>query len=201
MGSVLWLLAALFFGILAGRHFFTDTGGMKGDFSRFLPDDSSSLLKALGYGLTALLLLTLLVGAINEGPQVFFPILILGLWLLAPIKVYLDAKERGARAVAWALLTLIMPLAFFGYLVARPDRPRSCARCGVRLREEFAVCPYCGPQAGMTCVGCRAPLEPDWIYCPFCHMKTPSGSSDERDGDSGYGGDPFDTPLKVIGVP
>ncbi|MBW3625272.1 MAG: zinc ribbon domain-containing protein [Armatimonadetes bacterium] len=140
-----------------------------GEMERLIPADVQSTVKAIVIALGSLVLLFLISVIFSEGPEAFVPFFFISLWLLTTTWVYLDAKERGGRAKAWAMLTFFtFVFGLCGYLITRPEKPRACPRCAYKLRDEFVVCPYCGPQAGLSCVHCQAVLEPTWRYCPYC---------------------------------
>ena len=96
-------------------------------------------------------------------------------WVLLPLWVVRDARSRGGRAWAWGLMTLFTNiLGLFSYLVARPEALKECHRCGFMLREDYSVCPYCGPDSRRSCSACQGTLEPDWRYCPYCQATVSS---------------------------
>ena len=160
------------------------------DLRRMLPVDRQGQLNTftLGAGFLVALYVFVLLTTHEEMFPPFFLLFFLPTW------VYLDARERGGRALAWGLLTLFtQPLGFAAYLITRPEKPRSCPRCDYKLRDEFTVCPYCGPQAGLTCGNCQAVLEPTWRYCPYCQVSVtpPDPASPATDRPSPYGGEPM----------
>ena len=180
-------VTALFFlviiggvGLAAGITFGRSGHHLTPDLDRFVPKDPQTAIKLVAIAIGAVLGLSLLSSLMENGSEDLFPFLFITYWLLIPTLVYLDARERGShsRARAWAFLTLFTNvLGLAGYLITRPEKPRSCPRCQTRFHEGFTVCPYCGPQAGLNCVSCQSALEPDWRYCPFCQTAvTPEDS-------------------------
>ncbi|HEY3283855.1 MAG TPA: zinc ribbon domain-containing protein [Armatimonadota bacterium] len=164
------------------------------DFSRLLPPERDRKGSALLWFACVFALLFLLALARNlgsphsadAGSWMFFAYSGFGFCMAA--WVYQDARERGGRASAWAGMVLVTNVfGLVGYFISRPERPRTCMRCGFRLREEYVVCPYCGPQAGLTCLSCQGVLEPDWQYCPYCQVPT-SPPMDSMGGGGGIAG-------------
>lgn len=144
-----------------------------------LPPFSHDILAAFAGLAAASYVLCLLASIANPYMEqlltpVGVPALIL-YWLLLPLWVFFDARQRGHRPWAWSLMALFTNvLGLLGYLIVRGERPRACRRCGYRLRKEFVACPYCGPASGRACSGCQALLEPDWNFCPFCQTQAPA---------------------------
>jgi len=99
----------------------------------------------------------------------------LGLWLLLPSWVYVDARARGVRrAVLWSFLTaLSLLVGLVAYLIARPEHLRAldCPGCGKDV-DGGPFCPHCGRDLSAAfCAACRYPLKPDWVYCPACRTE------------------------------
>jgi hypothetical protein len=108
-------------------------------------------------------------GALGTG------IALVGLWLLLPSWVFVDARARGVRRAAlWAFLTaLSLAVGLVVYLIARPEHPRTlpCPGCGKEV-DGGAYCPHCGRDLSAAfCAACRYPLKPDWSYCPTCRTE------------------------------
>jgi len=104
-----------------------------------------------------------------------------GLWLLLPSWVFVDARARGVRrAPLWAFLTaLSLAIGLVVYLIARPEHPvtLTCPGCGKDV-DGGAYCPHCGRDLTTAfCATCRYPLKPDWVFCPACRTEIrPQGS-------------------------
>jgi hypothetical protein len=99
----------------------------------------------------------------------------IGLWLLLPSWVFVDARSRGVRrAPLWAFLTaLSLAIGLVAYLIARPEHSRSltCPGCGKDV-DHGAYCPHCGRDLSAAfCATCRYPLKPDWSFCPACRTE------------------------------
>jgi hypothetical protein len=100
---------------------------------------------------------------------------VLGLWLLLPSWVFVDARSRGVRrAPLWAFLTaLSLAIGLVVYLIARPEHPGTltCPGCGKDV-DGGAYCPHCGRDlTAAFCATCRYPLKPDWAFCPACRTE------------------------------
>jgi RNA polymerase subunit RPABC4/transcription elongation factor Spt4 len=111
----------------------------------------------------------LLMSVDDHDARPFAAMSLIAYWMLLPAWVYADAKQRRERAWAWGLMTLFTNvMGLISYLIIRPDVSNECKRCGYKLKEDFVVCPYCGPEAGRACSNCHAMLELDWVFCPYC---------------------------------
>ena len=57
--------------------------------------------------------------------------------------VYGDAKRRGMRPGAWALVAALVPnaLGFVAYFLLRDPLLRACGGCGATSRRDLAFCP------------------------------------------------------------
>lgn len=184
LGFLFFFMLAGALGFVIGQLYQHKGRSLLDDVTSRLPSDMQSTVRATLLALGAMLGLFFLAVLADEGPEAFIPFFFISLWLLTTTWVYLDARERGGRAKAWALLTFFtFVFGLCGYLITRPDKPRACPRCAFKLREEFVVCPYCGPQAGLSCSHCQATLDSTWRYCPYCQTRviedapedTPSG--------------------------
>jgi RNA polymerase subunit RPABC4/transcription elongation factor Spt4 len=157
------------FAFVMGRNFQREGQMIPHRVRRYLPRDRRNLVGALTVGSLAL---SALFSGFNRYDGTPYPLFFFSLatyWLLLPYWVYLDAKSRGTRAWAWALMALFTNvMGLCSYLISRPERATVCSRCGYKLREDFIACPYCGPEAGKSCPHCNSMLDLDWNYCPFC---------------------------------
>ncbi len=70
----------------------------------------------------------------------------LSYWLLTAIAIFLDARRRGERALAWGMIALAANLVGLGaYLLVRGTGPRApCHSCGRPLQATWNYCPHCG---------------------------------------------------------
>jgi len=90
-------------------------------------------------------------------------------WLLLPWWVFVDARTRRARALPFAILTLVTNAAgWAAYMATRPEFPAKCGGCGRALAPAFRVCPSCGQPVSGRCPQCGAPVREDWLFCPYC---------------------------------
>jgi len=97
------------------------------------------------------------------------------LLLTSGILVYFDARVVNMhRPFLWGLVSLIsFPIGLLIYLIVRPGAPKivSCHHCGKKVKETFAICPYCGAEllySKPRCPKCEREVEKDWIFCPYC---------------------------------
>ena len=91
-------------------------------------------------------------------------------WLLLTAWVAMDARWRGMRPSAWAILLLVTNLIGLGaYLIARLPAPSKCPNCGELIFGKYVRCPACGVSLRPAiCPICRSPMRPGWQYCPVC---------------------------------
>jgi hypothetical protein len=190
-GFLVLILAVAAVGFLLGQIALNKGYSPFSEVQAWIPADARAAVKTSLIVLGALLGLLFFGNLVEYGPGAVIPTVFGSLWVLSTVWVYLDAKERGVRAKAWAMLTFFTFV--FGlccYLITRPDKPRSCPRCAFKLREDFVVCPYCGPQPGLNCPGCQATLDPSWRFCPYCQAGVDSPGAGPIDRFSS-----FDDPL------
>jgi RNA polymerase subunit RPABC4/transcription elongation factor Spt4 len=106
------------------------------------------------------------------------------LWVAVTLGVYRDAQARGQNGLLWGLMVLVGNiLGLIIYLIVRSqaDSVRSpmadsaigpgavaCPSCERPVRDNFAVCPYCGLELGKECRGCGKRVELDWRVCAYC---------------------------------
>ncbi|MBI0584348.1 MAG: zinc ribbon domain-containing protein [Methanomassiliicoccus sp.] len=49
-----------------------------------------------------------------------------------------------------------------------------CPRCGVFIREDYLICPYCALSQKKECPHCRRQIPLNWNACAFCgHIIVP----------------------------
>jgi hypothetical protein len=84
--------------------------------------------------------------------------------------VHGDAKRRGMRHGAWALVAACIPhaLGFIAYFLLREPVLQSCRACGANARRDLAFCPRCGAPLAGACPACRRPVEAAWSHCAHC---------------------------------
>ena len=182
LGYLFLILIIAAIGFALGSAFQRSGRSLPEEITRLVPADGQGSKMAWSVGIGAVLAYYFFVLASNQGPPLVPPFFLL---FLLPAWVYVDARERGGRALAWALLTLFtQPLGFTAYLITRPEKPRSCPRCDFKLREDFLVCPYCGPQAGSTCSNCQSALDSTWRYCPYCQTNVTSADNSQTNSTS-----------------
>jgi RNA polymerase subunit RPABC4/transcription elongation factor Spt4 len=112
------------------------------------------------------------------------------LWISVGYWTYRDAKDRGAMAGYWSLVSLIFP--FFGWLIYMIIRPperldeakereleikaksaqlaheTACPACKRPIETGFLICPYCLKKLKKSCPQCRQALRLNWTVCPYC---------------------------------
>lgn len=92
-------------------------------------------------------------------------------WLLLPIWVYLDAKKRGYKAVAWGILVLFASvIGWVVYLIARPQTV-ICPVCQCEQTVNQKYCSSCGIAMKNVCSQCGAEVNSLWQYCGECGRK------------------------------
>lgn len=70
-----------------------------------------------------------------------------------------------------------------------------CPGCGVEVKAEYVVCPFCShPLGGESCSGCGEELKPEWVACPFCGTKR----TEVAPARSGAGPSPGDAELASV---
>jgi hypothetical protein len=81
-----------------------------------------------------------------------------------------DARRRGMRYVMWTLLSMFIPygIGIILYFVLRDPLLVACSKCGAKGRSNFAFCPQCGEEFGLSCPVCKRPVEPGWNRCAYC---------------------------------
>jgi RNA polymerase subunit RPABC4/transcription elongation factor Spt4 len=180
---ILMILIIGFFSFTLGRAFQRDRNLFPRTTRILFPGDKRPLTGILATGsLIFALFAAATIDSNYNSPHVLTTLGFLSYWLLLPVWVYQDARSRGERAWAWGLMTLFTNvMGLISYLIIRPEKTQTCKRCGYKLREDFAVCPYCGPEAGRACSNCKSMLELDWLYCPYCRASVDL-YSDANDG-------------------
>jgi hypothetical protein len=89
-------------------------------------------------------------------------------WLSIAWWVFIDARQRGGRAFAWGILTLLTNIVGVAtYLVARREW-RFCPTCEERVEKSFRHCPHCGHALQAICKKCGNTLNRDWAFCVNC---------------------------------
>lgn len=121
-------------------------------------------------------------------------------WLCLVAHTYCDIARRTTNPLARAVCTLLVAAFFlpgyFIYVAVRPgdtvsdrrsralaDRlmlqelqdAASCPECGVRVSEDFVVCPQCRATLKARCRSCAEPLRPAWLACPYCTLAVDDG--------------------------
>ena len=128
---------------------------------------------------------TLLLTFFEDPPKpvyffAFFIPLVFASYLLLTGYVYGDAKRRGMRAWAWALLVVAIPSAigFILYFMMREPLRTVCPSCGGMARSQFAFCPHCGTALAHSCPQCRNAVDVGWPHCPYCGVSlTPTSAA------------------------
>jgi hypothetical protein len=87
--------------------------------------------------------------------------------------VHGDARRRGMRAGAWALVAACVPnaLGLIAYFLLREPLLQHCRACGATARHGLAFCPHCGAPLSGACPACRRPVETAWSHCAHCGAK------------------------------
>lgn len=89
-------------------------------------------------------------------------------WLLLPLWVYADARQRGTRAGAWGILTLLTSVVGWSvYVISRPKMVK-CPKCGASQDSWHKACTGCGQLLKSTCPQCGKTIEQGWSYCAEC---------------------------------
>lgn len=84
--------------------------------------------------------------------------------------VYGDARRRGMRPGAWALVAACVPnaLGLIAYFLLREPLLQPCRACGAAARHGLAFCPQCGAGLPGACPARRRPVETAWSHCAHC---------------------------------
>jgi RNA polymerase subunit RPABC4/transcription elongation factor Spt4 len=117
-------------------------------------------------------------------------IFVIVLWVSVAYWTYRDAKDRGAMAGYWSIVSLLFP--FFGWLIYMIVRPperldeakereleikaksaqlaheTACAACKRPIEPNFLICPYCLKKLKKSCHHCGQALKLNWTICPYC---------------------------------
>ena len=130
---------------------------------------------AIAAGVASLLVLAwmLVLHASPLGPRIGFGAvlgLVVFLYGCLVAYVYGDARRRGMRPGAWAVVAALVPnaLGFVAYFLLRDPVRRPCSSCGATSRRDVAFCPQCGSPLRDLCTACRRPVEPSWRNCGHC---------------------------------
>ena len=92
-------------------------------------------------------------------------------WLALPIWVYIDAREKGANAAAWGMLTLFTNVVGWSvYMIAGPKTVR-CPACGTVQDSSHRACTQCGRHLKPVCAQCGSLIESRWSFCSRCGAK------------------------------
>lgn len=100
-----------------------------------------------------------------------FIIFFLAIPIALGVYVYRDARKRGMNTVLWLAVVLLLPafIGFILYLLARTGySDLQCPKCGEKVEDSYASCPYCGTPFKAVCPVCSFPVEKDWKVCPHC---------------------------------
>lgn len=100
-------------------------------------------------------------------------------WLSVAWWVFTDARSRGRKPFAWAVLALLTNVVGAAvYLVARAEW-QECPNCHAGVEKSFHHCPSCGHELRQVCAHCGQPLRDGWTYCAECGTRRTPVAGDE----------------------
>ncbi len=127
------------------------------------------------------------------GLAIYAGVVGIAFWLAMILWVYRDMKARSRDSLVRLLVALFVAvLTVPGLLIYLFLRPREtlaeayersleeeallqeieekpvCPTCGIRIRDDWQVCPSCHTRLKKLCVHCNRLLELSWNICPHC---------------------------------
>ncbi|NOH13830.1 MAG: zinc ribbon domain-containing protein [Chloroflexi bacterium] len=123
---------------------------------------------------------------------------VLALWLSLIFWTYRDIRLRAKDNFMRILAVLVVAILFLPgvviYLILRPpqtieeeyqstleeeallqtvEHSHHCPGCGIRVQDDWMVCPNCHTRLKKTCHHCSKAMELSWDLCAYCGTPVP----------------------------